>query len=123
MNKLLLFLLVPTLSFADYVFLNRNNDQDEFFIDPQTISRDLNIARFWSYVNFNSPSAKLGETKSMRSFEEMDCSKRTLVTLNLSSFSDRDLNGKMTDTWNPKKEITYISPNSINEVFFNVVCK
>lgn len=121
MNKLLLiFLFLPALSFADYIFLGKNDSQDEFFIDPETIYREKNISRFWVYVNFDSPEA--GFEKSIRSFEEIDCNKRILITLNLSSFSDYDLKGELTDTWNPTKEITYIAPDTINELFFNAVC-
>ena len=130
MKKLLrLFLLVPTLLFADtndgYVYISQVDEHGEgepshvFYLQATTINYSLPNAkvRYWVKMNSN----KNGE--SFREYVEGDCRNLTTRGLRLDTFKKLDLKGEVdfSDT-SPKTEVKYVVPDSIEDALLQTVC-
>lgn len=105
---------------ADYVSVGKNNNFDEFFYDPDTLAKNQDIVRFWTYINFNKSTSGMN---SFRAYEEVDCKNRTSLTLSAAAFSGPNLTGKIIETWTPEPKIGFIAPETIEESLMMAVCK
>ena len=87
-NQKIYFLLISLFTFpvyADWVLVSVNDVSDEFYIDSETIIKDGNKVNCWEKIHFSDQSQ---EFKSVRIFEEIDCKKRTHITLQVTAFSE-----------------------------------
>ena len=122
MKKILLLLtiLISSNVFADWVLIGGTTDGSSMFIDKDTILKESHKVKFWRKINYiNTESGML----SSRTYEEVDCKKRTLMTLTFTSFSEIDFQGKMLTNFDPSPKIEYIAPDSMDEIVFDFMCK
>ena len=123
MKYLLTLLLFVSLNiFADifdgYFMLDKNPDGQEIYLTTR-VEEDGTKRRYWVIVNMPSD---MPYSKSYRAYEEIDCKKKTMLILQATFFSERDLKGENLNTETDYKSI-YIAPNTINDGKQRLVCK
>jgi hypothetical protein len=122
MKKILLLLtiLISSNVFADWVLIGTTNEDDNFYIDPETITKKGNKVRHWRKANLGKTESGI---RSSRVYQEIDCEQKTVLVLSMTFFSEIDFQGAMNNTANPKPIADYIAPNTVNDAFMDYVCK
>lgn len=122
MKKILLLLtiLISSNVFADWILLGGSEDMSSVYVDLDTILKEGKKTKFWRKVNYvNTVSGML----SSRTYEEVDCKKRTIITLSFTAFSELNFEGKMLSSFEPPPKIEYIAPDTVDELIYEYVCK
>jgi hypothetical protein len=120
MKKILISILLTMLStnaFANYIFYSESKDHDTFFYDPSTISKKGDFVDVWIYTNIASNEG------SLRGYIEINCRNKTLLFLTSTSFSGKDISGKMGITLPADKQPEFIPPNTPYNTLMQLVCK
>ena len=122
MKKILLLILFLITSnvLGDWEPVTFNTLNSLIFVDKDTIRKRGNKVEFWQKINFNTPTT---EVKSMRSFIEIDCKERTQTSLDVTAFSERNLQGNILSTFNPPRKIVYLAPDTAGDEILKYVCK
>jgi len=105
---------------AEWRFLFPDSLGNEFFIDMESIKTDGNFRKVWVYMNF----AKSEDgTKSIRMKSEYDCTAERYKNSSMSTFSEKNLKGKILTNGNTSSEWFDIAPNSGSSIYLEVVCR
>jgi hypothetical protein len=118
---LLLFLLIPTISFADWFLLGTNTDNNDIFLNTEGLKKEANKVTVWTKINYKDSSPP-NEVKSTRTLDEYDCNKRTQTTLSLMGFSELDFAGEIVIRMDNIKERVYIAPDTMSDFVLKFVC-
>jgi len=92
----------------------------EIFIDPKLIRKESTSSFTWLLKNFNTP---YNGAMSHQTYNEIDCLKKRLRTLQLSQHSEQWAKGKVIFTAQyPNSDWVYAPPGSGAAVIVDVVC-
>jgi len=116
---LLLFLFLPTLSFAEWRLVSEGKSAKKF-IDYGEIRFIGDKRRVWIKTE-NTDSSK--DYKSARAYQEFNCIDKTSKLLSLELFSDKNFEGKiiLSKTFEDRR-VTYVIPDSIDDAILDTVC-
>jgi hypothetical protein len=128
MNKMLLtisILLITTSAYAEWEFFFKSHTGNDYYYDRDSIKRNKNKIKVWSYANFSKEELKNPRYlnyPSQMSLEEYDCVTETRKILKVKSYSKPDLNGDQISEWDELKE-KYVPPDTNAYELMKRVCK
>ena len=118
---LILFIISSNI-FAEWTLVTFSAKDSVFFIDKETIVKNNSKRKFW--VKTNTPNANTGDSKSSRTFNEVDCNDRTIAILSFTGFTEIDFLGEVTVSGKPSYvDHSFVPPDTINEALLEFVCK
>jgi hypothetical protein len=106
---------------SQWINIAKNNDQDTFFIDMNSLQRSGNSVTFWVRSNYGrrSPYGDL----STKSQITINCRTRDFITRWFMAWDDIDNNGKNTSSLAPKDSWTPIAPDTVSSFYYETVCR
>ncbi len=127
MRKLLLGLalsLVATAASAQWVEVTSDGRGSILYADPTTKKRTRNFVRIWTLIDYAKPRP-LADTvyQSRRGYEQVDCSERTVQTLQSTSFAGKMATGEILSMSDDPGTKSFVEPRSIAERLFDFACK
>ena len=90
------------------------------YYEPDSIKTISNKRRVWTYHDFSDSTTSPG---SYKAYEEYDCKDESSITLQLYSYPEKGLKGKINIIDIPHNNKTYIPPDSIPGLMFSILCK
>ena len=126
MKYLLTLLLFVSLNVfseisEEWFLIDKEDNGQEIYFNLESVEIDETKRRFWVLTNLSDDVPKYSQ-KSYNSYQEIDCKKKTMLILQATFFSERDLKGENLNTETDYKSI-YIAPNTINDGKQRLVCK
>ncbi len=128
--SIFLLVLISSSVQAEWVYATSSQDKSvDVYIDTGTIKRKNNFVTVWSKEEFKSVQRDsifqiFSGYKSVRRYEEWDCSERTVRTISYEQFSQNNLDGKLI-----KSEGVLISmpenipPDTLGSRLLKIICK
>lgn len=123
MKKLILLLLLLSSQnvMAEWTQITETNDGSKFYVDLNSRKFNGNFAKFWSYINYGTPTGS-GDL-SVRAQEEVDCVNDMRRTLYLTFFSQPSLGGAITSSFAAKPDWEPVAPGTIANSIQKAVCE
>jgi hypothetical protein len=114
-------LFVSGSAFAEWRLIAESAKGDMVYIDPATVRKDGNMRTYWRKIEYKI-RGKYGDISSRAKFE-IDCKKEAIRMMSLASFSDPNLSGEVISKQDfPNDGFSAIAPETINNVFMQLVC-
>jgi hypothetical protein len=116
-------LLFCSSVFAQSNWINVTLDASgiEWFVDVNSIQRGGNSVTFWTKRNYQVRN-KFG-VLSIKAQHTVNCLTRDEIVRWYVTYDDRDGNGKIIKTWEPKDSWEPIAPDTVMETIYLLVCK
>ena len=115
----LLFISLPAHAKWTWYVTSADNSTVHYF-EPDSIKTISNKRRVWTYYSFSDSTTSPG---SYKAYEEYDCKDVSAIALQLYSYPEKGLKGKINIIDIPQNNKTYIAPDSIQSVMFSILCK
>ena len=112
--------LYTNVAFADWKYIETNQSGASFFIDYSTIQDSGDQKKFWVMVDLKTPYHSIWSVKRQMS---LDCKLKTVKGIYIITFSENLTKGQVINDGAIDSDATPISPNSIEEDFFKLICK
>jgi hypothetical protein len=109
------------VAFADWKYIETNQSGASFFIDYSTIQDSGDYKKFWVMIDLKTPY--LDSIRSVKRQMALDCKLKTVKGLYIIGFSGNLTKGQVLMDGAIDSDATPISPNSIEEDFFKLICK
>lgn len=125
MKYLLTLLLIVSLNVfgeipKEYISIDKQDNGQEIYFNLESVEIDETKRRFWVLTNLSDDVPKYSQ-KSFNSYQEIDCKKKTILILQTTFYSERDLKGTVIATETDYKPI-YIAPKTINDYLMTYAC-
>lgn len=123
MKKIIFCLVfIPIIANASkWIFIGKNIDGWDYYIDSLSRVTNGNEASFWTIVNFDSRN-QFGDL-SNKVNQTINCRTRELRLDFFMSYSDFDAKGSVTRSFKVLQEWNPIPPDTMNAKLLNFVCK
>jgi len=120
----LLLFIIPIYAYADWVYVS-SSDVGEYYYDPTRIKRNDEYVDVWTLFDLRNPVNINGEKEKSRiSKDRHSCKTDKSTTISMSTFSEKQGNGRLLFTGEVPKEVWIAIPyNSNIELVHNLICK
>jgi hypothetical protein len=115
----LLFISLPSQAKWTWYVTSADNSSVHYF-EPNSIKTISNKRRLWTYYDLSDSTTSPG---SYKAYEEYDCKDESTILLQLYSYPEKGLKGKINIIDIVQNKKMYIAPDSIQSVMFSILCK
>ena len=119
----LIFLVASANSYANsnWIYLTSTVDNDEFFIEPNSIQKDGDSVTFWTKRNF-ADRTEFGDL-SEKIQRTINCRRREGILRSIQTYDDINNSGKLTASFKSHDSWRRIVPDSAEWLMMSFVCK
>jgi len=126
--SLISFAIPSTAYTQDWVFVTRDADGGDHYIDRDSVTRKGAIVEIWSKFIGSKPQIEPsnGSTYlSSKSWETYDCEEKTRAIKQIIKYSDANFDNRVYSIsfYDRQLDLSHVIPGSNDETLFNYVCK
>lgn len=127
MKRFILFFMFAIFSssvLAEWTLVGNDIEQGvKTFIDKNTISKNGNMVKMWSVVDYESPRSANGKDQlSTKSLDEYDCKNEQYRTLTFHWHSHYKGEGELLYSETVPSKMLPIVPDSVGEIAWKIAC-
>ena len=117
---LFVLLVLPTVTYAEFIYFDKTNSGDEWSIDHSSIMKKNNFSRMWTMLNYKNiqPTG----TMSDKVYEEYDCGEKKFRYLSYIAYSERNGKGDVLYKSDKITNWTFIAPQTTRDNMYKIAC-
>lgn len=123
MKKLFLLfvsLVLPTFTYAEFIYFDKTNEGDEWSIDYSSIIKKNNTSRMWTMLNYKNiqPTGVMSD----KVYEEYDCGEKKGRYVFYIAYSERNGKGDVLHQSDKITNWTFIVPQTTRDNMYKIAC-